>query len=181
VLSVIGGYVGIPKVLSFGKDINYVEHFLAPVFVQEHIVSDAFMGGKAAAETHHGAGIELAAMVLAIAVALLGIYFAWDMYRKRPELAGTLSEKLRSLYQLVANKYWVDELYDAVIVRPYYWLCRRSNDFDTWVVDGTVNLTGMLTEISGNVVKLFQTGYVRNYALYFFLGVVVIILYFMMS
>ncbi|MEW5806382.1 MAG: NADH-quinone oxidoreductase subunit L, partial [Acidobacteriota bacterium] len=84
-----------------------------------------------------------------------------------------------SLYRLISNKYWVDELYDAVIVQPYYFLCRRSFDFDTWVIDGTIHVTAAFADIAGNIARLFQTGYVRNYALYFFIGVVVIVLYFL--
>ncbi len=213
VFSVVIGYVGIPKVLSFGEDINYFEGYLSPVFGHAqagtatlhthnrpgvtasheggvHSRTDATVShepevhGTAEGEVHGGGheshtGVELMLMVLAVLVALTGIYVAWEMYMKRKGIAERLAGRFSGLYRLIANKYWVDELYDAVIVRPYYFLCRRSMDFDTWVVDGTVNFTGVFTDMTGNIVKLFQTGYVRTYALYFFIGVVVIIIYFL--
>jgi NADH:ubiquinone oxidoreductase subunit 5 (subunit L)/multisubunit Na+/H+ antiporter MnhA subunit len=217
VLSVIGGYVGIPKVLSFGKDINYVEHFLAPVFVQEHNVPEASMEGNVPAGIHHegvgfhgegvdlhhevGYGVEMLLMVIAVMGALFAIYVAWEMYRRRPEIPKKLAERFRGLYQLISNKYWVDELYDAVFVRPYYWLCRRSRDFDTWVVDGTVNgirhVTVGLSHISNFNDKWFvdgmvnligygikgsswlfrkvQTGIVQNYAAAIILGTFILL------
>ena len=72
------------------------------------------------------------------------------------------------------NLYWVDEFYEAVILRPFYAICRVFAGFDRWVVDGLVNATGIVTDIVGQLLKLFQTGYVRNYALLFLMGVVAI-------
>jgi NADH-quinone oxidoreductase subunit L len=186
IFSVIGGYVGIPKVLSVGADINYFEHYLEPVF--GHTSTQGIHGNRSGIEGTQenrsdmaaaDAGVEVMVMVLAVIVAAIGIYVAWEMYRRRAGIAEKLARRFRGLYHLISNKYWVDELYDAVIVKPYYFLCRRSVDFDTWVVDGTVNFTGTFTDITSNIVKLFQTGYVRSYALYFFFGVVIIILYFL--
>ena len=84
------------------------------------------------------------------------------------------------LYTLVRNLYWVDELYETIILRPFYALSRWFTAFDKWVVDGLVNAAGVTADISGQVIKLFQTGFVRNYALMFLLGVVAI-LYYLMS
>ncbi len=235
VLSVVGGYVGIPKVLSLGQDINYVEHFLEPVFVQEQASIESnreraveadqlgvegvmehgegtkmlhISGGVGSLhgtteEGHHevGYGVEILLMVIAVLGALFAIYVAWQMYRRRPEIPKKLAERYKGFYQLIVNKYWVDELYDAVIVRPYYWLCRRSRDFDTWVVDGTVNgirhLTVGLSHISNFNDKWFvdgmvnligygikgsswvfrkvQTGIVQNYAAAIILGTFILL------
>jgi NADH-quinone oxidoreductase subunit L len=81
------------------------------------------------------------------------------------------------VYPLLRNLYWVDELYEAVILKPFYMLSRWSSAFDKWIVDGVVNATGVAADISGQVIKLFQTGMVRNYALMFLLGVVAILYY----
>ncbi|MEW5805835.1 MAG: NADH-quinone oxidoreductase subunit L [Acidobacteriota bacterium] len=201
IFSVIVGYVGIPKVLSPGKDINYFEHYLEPSF-EAHEVA-AGMGGE---KIHEGedevsAGVELMLMVVAVIIAIVGIYIAWEMYLKRPGLPGRVAGRFMSLYRLISNKYWVDELYDAVIVQPYYFLCRRSFDFDTWVIDGTVNgvrhLTVGLSHLSSFndkwvvdgmvnilgygikgsswVFRKVQTGLVQSYATVIILGTFILL------
>ena len=81
------------------------------------------------------------------------------------------------LYVLLRNLYWVDEFYDRFVLRPFYTSCRVLTAFDKWVVDGLVNASGVLADVTGQVVKLFQTGLVRNYALMFLLGTVAILYY----
>ncbi len=88
---------------------------------------------------------------------------------RRAELPGHV------LTRLVRGKFFVDELIEAVVLRPYRALCRWSSDFDGWVIDGLVNATGVATDLAGEVTRLAQTGYVRNYALTFLLGTVVIL------
>ena len=93
--------------------------------------------------------------------------------------AETIAKRSGPLYTLLRNLYWVDELYEAAVIKPFYTLSRWSAAFDRWVVDGLVNATGITADIAGQVVKLFQTGLVRNYALMFLFGVVAIIVYLM--
>jgi len=83
------------------------------------------------------------------------------------------------IYTTVRNLFWVDEFYEAVVLRPFYAFCRWFTAFDRWVVDGLVNATGIVAELSGQVIKLFQTGRVRNYALTFLIGVVAVLFYLM--
>jgi NADH-quinone oxidoreductase subunit L len=71
----------------------------------------------------------------------------------------------------------VDELYEAAILNPFYAISRFFAGFDRFVVDGLVNATGIVADITGQLLKLFQTGYVRNYALVFLMGVVAILVY----
>jgi hypothetical protein len=88
---------------------------------------------------------------------------------------GELERKLPSLARLLANKYYVDEMYDAWIVQPYWKLCAALDAFDRKFVDGLVNAAGALTEVLAQVLKLFQTGQVRRYALWFMLGAIAIL------
>ena len=81
------------------------------------------------------------------------------------------------VYRTLRNLFWVDELYDAVIIQPFYAVSRFLDAFDRRVVDGVVNAAGIVTELTGQVIKLFQTGLVRNYAMTFLLGVVAILFY----
>jgi NADH-quinone oxidoreductase subunit L len=80
-------------------------------------------------------------------------------------------------YRLIKGKYFVDELYDATVLKAYYALCRLFNLADKYGVDGSVNGAGAAAEVSGNILKLFHTGLVRNYALFFLLGAAAIIWY----
>ncbi len=170
VLSAVGGWIHIPEVLSFGRDWAWLHHWLAPVF------AGGGHGEVAAAGTSASAAEELGLMALALGVAMAGILTAVAIYR-REDLPARLAERCGLLYRAVRNLYWVDELYDAVIVRPFYRASRFCGAFDRWVVDGTVNAAGIAADLAGQAIKFFQTGYVRNYALLFLLGVVLILGY----
>jgi len=159
------GLLGVPESIGGNLLPNHFEHYLAP----------------ALPEAHHGAGAhpflpEDAAMGIALLVSLAGIVIAWRLYGRGP---GT--EMPRSaLGRLVKGKFYVDELYERTVLRPYRALCRFSSEFDRRVVDGLVNGTGAVTSLASQLVRLLQTGYVRNYALMFLLGAVVILSYVVM-
>ena len=173
VLSIVGGWIGIPKVLTGGKDVNLFHHWLAPAITEVGGGHDEAAHGAGIA---HSTGEELALIGLALVVAIAGILVALSIYR-REGAAERLAKRSGPIYTLVRNLYWVDEFYEAVILRPFYALCRFFTAIDKWVVDGLVNAAGATAEITGHVIKLFQTGFVRNYALMFLLGVVAILFY----
>jgi len=174
-LAVVSGWVGIPGALTGGADIHLFRKWLAPALPEGgHLTA---VGEVANDASRHEIGAELGLMAVAVAIALLGIAVATRIYKRREGPAGSPSWARGPLYRLVRNLYWVDELYDAVIVRPFYACCRLSSGIDRWVVDGIVNGLGVTAEVTGQIVRLFQTGYVRNYALLFFLGVVSILWY----
>ena len=168
-LSVVGGWVGIPALLVGGRDINVFHHWLAPAVGGAHAVTQ----GPA-----HEASTEALLMAAALAVAIVGILFAFVIYQQRPGSAAAIASTFRPVATLWRNLYWVDELYEAVILRPFYAMSRFFAAFDRLVVDGLVNVSGILVDITGQLLKLFQTGYVRNYALLFLMGVVAILVYF---
>jgi NADH-quinone oxidoreductase subunit L len=182
VLSIVGGWIGIPVVLSHlvgAGDINVFHHWLetSVTLPGGHDTVAEGAHGAAAAAGEGGAAGEVLLMALALSVALLGIGLAWAVYSK--ERAEAWARRFGPIYTLFRNLYWVDELYEVLVVRPFYTLSRWSDAFDRWVVDGLVNATGVTADITGNVIKLFQTGRVRNYALMFLLGVVAILTYLM--
>ena len=175
-LSIAGGWIGIPAVLTGGADWNVFHDWLAPALT----LPGAGHGGEhvaaAAGESGHTAGVELLLVAAALGVALGGILLALAVYR-RAGRAEALARAAGPLYVLVRNLYWVDELYERMIIRPFYGLSRLFTGFDKWVVDGLVNLSGITADVTAQFVKLFQTGLVRNYALMFLLGVVAILFY----
>ena len=155
-------------------DVNLFHHWLEPAMTP--------VGGHGAAAhgavEHAGAGVESMLIVLAVVVAVVGIGLALTIYR-REGLAERIAKGSGPVYTLWRNLYWVDELYEAVLLKPFYTVSRWFTAFDKWVVDGLVNATGVTADIAGQVIKLFQTGLVRNYALTFLFGVVLILYYLM--
>jgi NADH-quinone oxidoreductase subunit L len=163
VLSVGGGWIGIPHILG-GH--NHFEEWLAPVFAH---------APEAAAAAHHSAALEFLLMGASVAIALCGIGLAWYLYRVRTELPREIAERVPGLYGTLLNKYYVDEIYDAVIVRRIVngsvWLWEA---FDAAFIDGIVNGVGASVRRSGEVLRRIQTGVVGNYAFSVLLGAVIL-------
>ncbi|ASS73864.1 NADH-quinone oxidoreductase subunit L [Tumebacillus algifaecis] len=119
---------------------------------------------------------ELWIAVLATIVALLGIGLAYLMYKAKaidPEKLG--GGALRPLYQLSYNKFYFDELYDYVIVKPVVWIGRVLNFIDKWIIDGIVHLFGEGTVVGALGLKYSQNGQVQTYGLITILGAVALI------
>jgi NADH-quinone oxidoreductase subunit L len=161
-LSVVGGFVGLP----FQEGGHALERWLEPVFAGgEHV-------------PHLGAGAEWGLIVLSVVVALVGIGLAFRTYAKA---AGEpIAEKAPRLYDLLEHKYWIDELYDALFVRPTRALATAFWRFwDEKIVDGTVNGVAYVVEWASAVLRVFQTGFVGTYALFLTLGVAALIAHFL--
>ncbi len=159
--AVVAGFVGVPKALG---GINRFHHWLEPVLFHptEHEVS---------------VGMEWALMVIAVIVAAAGILLARRLYGGDDgvERERAFAGRSPALYRLLANKYYVDEIYDALIVKPLAALSRFFwKVIDTYVIDGTINFGAFLTELTGDVGRFTTTGNVRSYALYFFFGVILL-------
>ncbi len=164
-LAVAGGWVGIPHVLG-GH--NYFEEWLAPVFAHG-------AEGAAHGEAHASAALEYLLMAASVGVALCGILLAWYLYRVRTEEPGEIADRVPGLYDLVLNKYYVDEIYDAAIVRRIVngsiWLWEA---FDVAFIDGIVNGIAALVNGAGARTRRLQSGVVGNYALSLLLGAVIL-------
>jgi NADH-quinone oxidoreductase subunit L len=122
-------------------------------------------------------------MVVSSAIALLGIGLAAFIWLKRREIAAEMARRFEPIYRLLLNKYYVDEVYDAAIVRPIEVGSREGlwRGIDVRVVDGAVN--GMAAIVAGGawVLRRLQTGSVRAYAGSVILGVVLILGYYLWS
>ena len=170
ILSVFGGYVGVPKHFLWG---NRFEAFLEPV------LGAVPLGGVPEAAGHLGASAEVLTMGASVLVALVGLGVAYVLYVARPGLADMLAAMVPRVYDLVLNKYYVDEVYEAVFVRPTVsvstWMWRY---FDVGVVDGLVNGTAEAIGANSGLWRRLQTGNVQHYAVSMFLGAMVILGYF---
>ncbi|MBI4266497.1 MAG: NADH-quinone oxidoreductase subunit L [Acidobacteria bacterium] len=169
--SVLAGYVGIPHALG-GH--NALATWLAPSFVP---VGGEIAGEAAAEET----ALELTLMGVSSLIALAGIALAAFVWLTRRALAAAIALRYPTLYRLLLNKYYVDEIYDAAVVRPIQALSQEGlwRGFDVKVVDGAVNGTGAIVDASATLLRRLQTGSVRAYAGSLFIGVVVILGYYL--
>jgi NADH-quinone oxidoreductase subunit L len=137
--------------------------------------------GEASAETHGGAALELTLMGVSTAIALIGIGLAAFLYVRRRDLPAQLAAQFPRLHLLLLNKYYVDELYDRVIVRPIRIASQDAlwRGFDVAVIDGAVNGMGAIVAGGAWALRRLQTGSVRAYAGSLFLGVILILGYYL--
>jgi NADH-quinone oxidoreductase subunit L len=199
--ALVAGFVGIPQALHGG---NAIEHFLAPSFTAAQHTSSSEAAGEQAAGGH---GVELGLMLLSALIAAAGILVARHFYVSRPETPARLASGWPGLYALLFNKYYVDELYDATVVKGTVassrglwafdrkvidgavdgsgWMTRLaawlSHMFDKYVVDGLVNLVGWTSHESSFGLRRLQTGLVQNYALVMVLGVFVFLTVYLLA
>ncbi len=131
----------------------------------------------------HPTGFVVSIAVISTVVALVGLWLAWSIYGRRKTLAKAgsvdpLAHILGPVFKGIENKWWVDEFYHFIIVRPYEALARFSaGAVDQGLIDGIVNGFGALAMLLARYWRLLQNGYVRSYALMIFLGVVAILTY----
>jgi NADH-quinone oxidoreductase subunit L len=173
VLSVIGGYVGLPKALLGGA---WFEHFLHPVFAKGAEIGKLAEG---AGESH---ATEYALMFAAVAFVVVMIFTAKRYYLDRAKDSEQFEHGFGGLYKLVYNKYYIDELYDKIIVNP---LVRGSNllwqKFDVLIIDGFFNGAAWLAGQWAISMRKLQTGMVRSYAFVFLGGAIFVIGYLILS
>ncbi len=165
VLSVIGGFVGIPEVFS-GEHGNQFHNWLAPIF------KDA--DRKLAHFNLYSHSTEILLMVLSVVFAVSAIWFARYVYLKKPSIASDTAKRFKGLYNLLWNKYFVDEVYDAVIINP---IVKTSKSFlwqiaDNKIIDGVVNGSAKLIDIFSVNIRKLQNGVAQFYALVMVLGIV---------
>lgn len=164
-LSVIGGFIGIPEVFS-GEHGNQFHNWLAPIF------KDA--DRKLASFSMHSHTEEIILMVISVAFAVGAILFARYVYLKNPAIASNTSQKFKGLYNLLWNKYFVDEAYDAAVVNP---ILQTSRSFlwkiaDNKIIDGVVNGSAKIIDVVSLNIRKLQTGVAQFYALVMVIGIV---------
>jgi NADH-quinone oxidoreductase subunit L len=193
VLSVVGGFIGWPLLL---RGSARFEKFLEPIFENPQFV-------KAYEYSH---SLEWLLMGLSVGIALISIAVAYRAYVSRPFTAERAARQPGPLRQILLNKYYVDELYDALFVNrtkdagnvlgafdlavvdggvnAVGWSTRMSGEvsklWDKWVIDGLVNVIGFGTKVLSYPVRVVQTGLVQTYAWLITLGVLVFMAYYLL-
>jgi NADH-quinone oxidoreductase subunit L len=192
--SVLAGYIGLPKWLGP----NHFEHWLEPVFEPVQAV-----GAASEEAAHHSAGLEIGMAAVSVAIAVIGFLIAYTTYAKKSDRAARVSAQFKGLYQALLNKWYVDELYDALWVNRAKDLGRGlwrfdskivdglvndaavgtvqsavgSGWWDRWIVDGVVRFAGGFVKTASWPIRLSETGYTQNYALVMIFGVLLLVGY----
>jgi NADH-quinone oxidoreductase subunit L len=163
VLSVVAGVIQIPGVT------HVVEGFLDPTFEGSRFI-----------DTEVSGGLEALALTVGALTGLAGVGLAWLLYVRNPGSTLALARRLPRLHGFLAHKWYFDELYDRAIVRPALAVGRFSADvFERVVIGGMVSGTTVAVRAGNSIVRIAQTGLLRNYALLLVTGVTALALYFL--
>jgi NADH-quinone oxidoreductase subunit L len=159
--AVVAGFIGIPEL--FAPNAHALEHFLAPVFA----------GSAALAHAHHiEHATEWILMGTATTIILIVIVYAITKFKKYEN-----AEPNTGIAKVLENKWYIDELYDTVIVKPLYWFASvLKNSVEKLVIDGAVNGVGKLVGYGSRQFRLLQSGQVGSYILMMVMALVLFII-----
>jgi NADH-quinone oxidoreductase subunit L len=171
--SIFGGWFALP---TYWGGENYFKSFLTPVFNSSYELAAQLHP----AWTEPAHSLELQMTVVAVSVALVGFLIAWYLYIVKPDLPKKLAATFHPIYQLLLQKYYVDEIYGAVIIGPIVWISRNVlwKVVDVGLIDGTVNGIAFLSRGVGGGLRHIQSGNTRSYATWVVVGAVAITLFF---
>jgi NADH-quinone oxidoreductase subunit L len=159
-LSIFAGYLALPAV--FGEKADVFGRFLGQVLPGSH--------------GHVSAGSEWTLMGLSTAAAVAGILLARLFYRTKPSIPAALVARFPRLHRILVRKYYVDEIYGAVFVRPAIRISESVyRSFDLRVIDGALNGSAAAANLAGKGLSLLQSGFVKDYALALLLGIILFV------
>ena len=172
--SVLAGYIGIPHALG-GH--NALGEWLSPAFQASGAVREV----AESATVGEGGSLEFTLMLLSSALAVIGVGIGLFVWVKRRDIADAAARNLSGVHTLLLNKYYVDEFYDAAFVQPIKVMSTEGlwRGFDVKVVDGAVNGTAAIVSAGAAAMRRLQSGSVRTYAESLFLGVLLILGYYL--
>lgn len=186
VLSIVGGWVGIPGSLGGG---NHFDKFLGPVFRSSTpaLNEEHAQPGEAAppeqqtegAEPKTGHSTELMFTGISVAAGLLGLFLAWVLYGRRTDLPDRIAASIHGLYSAVVHKYWIDELYAWLFVKPLIAISGTVfwRGIDQGVIDATLNGSADGARELSDEVRHMQSGNLRSYAGWIAIGAAAVIAY----
>jgi NADH-quinone oxidoreductase subunit L len=162
ILATVGGWVNLPRGVLWGE--AFVR-FLSPVVGNFQPVLEA-------------SSISLS---LPLVASLIGILLAWVLYIRMPGIPYLLAWRLKGPYELLLNKYYVDELYNLIVTRPMFWISQNvlNRAIDSFVIDGTAEGAGLAVQTSSQVARRAETGNVQHYAFVYLLGAIGVVAYYL--
>src|SRR5262245_58134519 len=180
--SIFAGYAGVPQALGGS---NRIEHFLEPSFEAHAVAGEAAEPAavapfEATTQEAHGAEetqLEVLLMGVSSGIAVAGIGLAFFFWVRRPQVPARLATQFAGLYTFLLDKWYIDEIYNALIVQPIKQFSTAGlwKGVDVGIIDGTVNGIGALVASASSVLRRLQTGSIRTYAASFVFGTLLIV------
>jgi NADH-quinone oxidoreductase subunit L len=162
ILATVGGWVNLPDGWLWG---NAFVRFLAPVVGNFKPMVEA----------------TTISTSLPLIASIIGIVFAYVLYIRLPGLPFLLAWRLKTPYDLLLNKYYIDELYNLVVTRPMFWISQNvlNRAIDSYIIDGTAEGAGLAVQTGGEVARRAETGNVQHYAFVYLLGALGVVAYYL--
>ena len=163
ILATVGGWVNLPDGLLWG---NAFVRFLAPAVGAFKPIVEA-----------SPASLSLVASI----ASALGIALAYLFYLRLPGIPMLLAWRLQDLYNLLLNKYYIDQLYNFIVTRPLFWVSSNvlNRAIDSFAIDGAADGAGLAVQTSGQIARRAETGNVQHYAFVYLLGALGVVAYYL--
>ena len=163
ILATVGGWVGLPDGWLWG---NAFVRFLEPAVGTFKPAFEASAGWLS---------------IIAFLASAVGIALAYVFYIRLPGIPMLLAWRLKDPFNLLLNKYYIDELYNLIVTRPLFWVSDQvlNRAIDTDVIDGAANGAGMIVESSGQSARRVETGNVEHYVFVYVLGALGVVAYYL--
>jgi len=163
ILATVGGWVNLPGGLLWGN--AFVRFLTSAVGAFQPVVE---------------ASPTSLSLVASIASAL-GIVLAYLFYLRLPGIPMLLAWRLKDPYNLLLNKYYVDQLYNFIVTRPLFWVSNNvlNRAIDSFAIDGAADGAGLAVQTSGQIARRAETGNVQHYAFVYLLGALGIVAYYL--
>jgi NADH-quinone oxidoreductase subunit L len=163
ILATVGGWVNIPGGHLWG---DAFVRFLAPAVGTFKPVIE---------------GNSTYLSLVALAFSIIGGVLAWMLYIQLPGIPFLLAWRLKPAYDLLLNKYYIDEVYNFIVTRPLFWVSNNvlNRAIDSFVIDGAAEGAGLAVQTSGEVARRAETGNVQHYAFVYLLGALGILGYYL--
>ncbi|HEY9156502.1 NADH-quinone oxidoreductase subunit L [Candidatus Binatus sp.] len=163
ILATVGGWVNLPGGLLWG---NAFVRFLTPAVGAFKPIVEASPSSLS--------------LVASIASAI-GIVLAYVWYLRLPGIPSLLAWRLKGPYDLLLNKYYIDQLYNFIVTRPLFWVSNNvlNRAIDSFAIDGAADGAGLAVQTSGQIARRAETGNVQHYAFVYLLGALGIVAYYL--
>lgn len=169
-LSVFGGYLAVPHLLG--------GHFLIGEWLEPVLRVSRTLPPLAYYSVHHPISLEFGLMGLSVLIAFVGIFLAYRLFKVKQQSPSTLSEKSKGIANLLENKYWVDEIYETIVINPIHKFSIFAwKILDASGIDGFINGVGKTVIRVGSHLRLIQTGFLSNYAMMMSFGILFVVVW----
>ena len=164
ILATVGGWVNLPDGYALGRRVRAGSSRLQSVLLNQQ-----------------WRRVEFDLSLAALGASIVGGVLAWVLYIQLPGIPFLLAWRLKPAYDLLLNKYYIDEVYNLIVTRPLFWISDNvlNRAIDSYAIDGTAEGAGLAVQTSGQVARRVETGNVQHYAFVYLLGALGIVGYYL--